>query len=403
MKVYNKKKLDEFYKKEKLNVAQVTDTFYPQVGGIENVVFNLCNSFNKNNDVNVTCMTFDIKNVKDYEDFPIIRVKSLKIPKKWGLCQPIPQFDFKFKKLLKNLKIDVFHLHTVYGIASYCLKFAKKHNIPVIFHAHSKFNEEIPTCVKSKLISNIVVKRAYKFVNSCDKVIAVSNVTKQNYIENGVVKPEIVIIPNTTNMKICDSLNEVLDFFKQTYNLTKECPILLFVGRLEIKCKNLDFLMNSLRILKDKNFKFKMIFVGSGNDEEKLKNLSKQLNLDKDIIFAGKITNESLIKKFYYFADLLCFPSIVDNCPIVKSEAASQKTPSLTIKDSASQEGIIDNVNGYFCQQDENTFAEKIIDIFKDRKKLKMVSENAYKTLNVGWENVSKQIYEIYKGIIKNV
>ncbi len=400
MRIHNEDKLKDFYKKEKLNVALVTDAFYPSVGGVENVVSNLCNSFYKNKNVNVVCITGDVKGCKDFENFAIIRTKSIKVPKKWGLCQPVPELDNKFKKQLDKLKIDVFHLHTVYGVASYCLKYAKKNNIPVLFHAHSKFNEEIPTCVKNKLIANIVVKRAYKFVNKCDKVIAVSNATRLNYIKNGVIDPQIIVIPNTTNMKTNTNETEIKKYFCDKYNITKNSPVLLFVGRMEMKCKNLDFLLESLKILKEKNFDFKMFMIGGGNDEAKLKEMCKNFDLENNIIFTGKITDQNLLSKYYYFADLFCFPSTVDNCPIVKSEAASQKTPMLAIEGSASSENIEDNFNGFCCELDKNIFASKIIEITKNQQKLNEVSVNAYNTLNVGWDNVAEQIFEIYKELI---
>ncbi len=402
MKIHNPQKLEDFYNHEKTNVAIITDIFEPSVGGVENVTQNLCNAYNKNGLCNIALITGNAKGYEDKEDFLIIRTKSIKIPKKWGESQPVPNLDKKFKKLLEKMNIDVFHVHTVYGLASFAKKFAKKHNIPIVFHAHSKFSEEMPTIIKSKLISNIVIKRNYKFANNTDKIIAVSNGTKQNYLSHKVTKPEISIIPNTSNFELNTNENEIFEYFKTKYNIEKNIPILLFVGRLEMKCKNLDFLFNSLKILKEKNFDFKMLIVGGGTDEENLKTLSKNLGLEQNIIFAGKITDKNLLSKYYYFADLFCFPSTVDNCPVVKFEAASQKTPILAIKNSASCENVVDNCNGYSCELNEEDYAHKIIEIFSDKQKLTKVSENAFKTLNVGWNNVSKQILEIFDEVIKS-
>lgn len=400
MRIHNQEKINKFYKKDKLNIAMATDIYSPSIGGIENVVSNLCKSFHQNKDVNIVCITGDVKNYKDKEDFAIIRTKSIKIPKKWGLFQPVPELDTKFKKTLKNLNIDVFHIHTVYGVSNYVLKYAKKHNIPVIFQGHSKFSEEIPTCVKSKIISNIAIKRAYKILNKTDLVLPVSEHTKQNYLANGVKTP-MIVIPNATNLKLVENKNnEIEKYFEEKYNISASENVLLFVGRLEMKCKNLDFLLRSLKILKEKNFDFKLLIVGSGNDEQKLKDLTKELNLDANVVFVGKITDQTLLSKFYYFSDLFCFPSIVDNCPVVKLEAASQKTPTLAISNSASAEGITDGFNGYCCELEENKFADKIIQIFGDKNKLKEISFNAYETLNVGWDKVTNDLLKLYKQLI---
>lgn len=400
MKIHNEHLLKEFYKHDKLNVAILTDIYYPNLGGATVVVRNLAESFFKNKNVNVVVVTGDMDGFVDDSDFPVIRCKTLKIPKVFGDYLPIPNFDNKFKKLMNKLNIDIIHLHTVFGLCTYGIKFSKKHNIPIVIHGHSKFSEEYKTIVKNKFIYKKITKRAYKILNKTDLVLPVSENTKQNYIINGVVAP-MIVTPNTTDLTLVeDKNNEIEKFFKEKYNISPHENILLFVGRLEMKCKNLDFLLKSLKILKEKNFAFKMFIVGSGNDEKTLKKLCNTYKLDDNIVFVGQIEDKNLLSKFYYFSDLFCFPSTIDNCPMVKLEAATQKTPTLVILNSASAEGITDGFNGYHCELEENKFAEKIIQIFGDKNKLEEISFNAYKTLNVGWDNVTKNLLEIYKQLI---
>lgn len=401
MKIHNEQLLENFYKHDKLNVAILSDIFYPNLGGAAVVAKEMAEAFFRNKDVNVVVITGEVKGFTDDLDFPIIRCKALRIPKALGDSLPTPNFDHKFKKLIKKLNLDIIHLHTVFGICTFGLKFAKKNNIPVVMHGHSKFNEEYKTIMKNKFIYKIITKRAYNIISKTDLILPVSEHTKQNYLLNCTTPPPMFVLPNTTNLKLLENKdNEIENLFKEKYNILLSDNVLLWVGRIEIECKNLDFLFNSLKILKDKQFDFKLFIVGSGKDEKALKQLCEKLGLDDNIIFVGQIKDRILLSKYYYFSKLLCFPSTVDNCPIVKLEAGSQKTPTLAIRGSASAEVIVDGFNGYTCELEENAFADKIIQIFSDKDKLKEVSDNAYKTLNIGWDAVAQTLVEKYKELI---
>ena len=90
----------------------LTDIFFPSFGGVSFVADNLCNGLIETNKANVVLVTGYVSGYKDKEDYAIIRTKSLKIPKKFGDSLPLPELDFKLKKLIKELKIDVIHIHT---------------------------------------------------------------------------------------------------------------------------------------------------------------------------------------------------------------------------------------------------------------------------------------------------
>ena len=85
---------------------------------------------------------------------------------------------------------------------------------------------------------------------------------------------------------------------------------------------------------------------------------------------------------------MFLFPSIYDNAPIVIREAAALKTPSIVIEGTNSQEGIIDNYNGFTSLHDTKAFADKIYQIVLDRHNLQQVGINAQKTSSISWEKL---------------
>ncbi len=57
--------------------------------------------------------------------------------------------------------------------------------------------------------------------------------------------------------------------------------------------------------------------------------LSASLGLNDMVIYTGHVTDTNLLDGLYTRADLLVFPSLYDNAPMVVREAAALGTPSL--------------------------------------------------------------------------
>ena len=137
--------------------------------------------------------------------------------------------------------------------------------------------------------------------------------------------------------------------------------------------------MEALRILKNKEINYKMFFVGEGIAKKELEKMVDEYNLQESVKFLGVITDRSLLQLCFLRANLFLFPSLYDTSGIVVRETAAVKTPSLVIADSNAAEGIEDNVNGFISKNNEEAFAQRIIEIIADKEKLKSAGERAQK------------------------
>lgn len=391
MKIYNAKLLEGFGRNGKLNIAIVSDIYKPFVGGVTTVVEDLAN--NLKDKCNVVLFCQDGK-IKDNDDFPIVRCKTIPFIKSIGDI-PVPNLDFKLKKLFKSLKIDVIHIHTFFGLASFALKMAKKLKTPVVYHGHTKLYDEYLSITNCKFISKILTKKAVKKLNKATEIWAVSEGTKNIYKSLGVTKP-LKVVRNTTKF---DYLNnkKLVEEIKNKYNLHSK-NVILFVSRINIKTKNIDFLLRSCQKAMKKLNNFQLVIVGGGGDYDLTVKLAKDLDLYKACVFTGVIKDVQTREAFYQIAKLFVFPSVCDNAPITILEAASQKTPTLCIEKTFSAEIIVDGKNGFLAPLDENIFADKIISAINSEE-LSQVGENAYKELLN--KDVYEKIVEQYKSLIK--
>ena len=386
-------------KNTRLKIGFFIDTFFPMVDGVIMVVDNYARRLCEIADVTV----FTIGARKKFDDsslpYKVVRCPRLRL---WGIDYdfPMPDLSHKFKKAIKDANLDLIHIHSPFMIGKIGAKFAIKHNIPLIATMHSQFEKDfMRETHNNKLITKILLKSIMKVFNMCNECWAVNKNVAELYVKRYKSKNIPLVRLNGTDLKYLENPN--LEELKQKYSIQKDEKVLLFIGRITT-LKNIPFIIESLKLLKDKNFKFKMIFVGTGPDLEKMQKLVKDRGLENNIIFAGKITSREEIAKHYNLADLFLFPSLYDCNSLVQIEASSQKTPTLFLEEAVTAGTITPEKNGYTSKNSYLDYANKIIDIFSNEKSYNQVCENAYEDLYITWDDCVKKAFKDYKRLIKN-
>lgn len=389
--------------KDKITIGLFNDSFYPMTDGVINVVDNYARLLSKRANVIVFVPSY-LNNYYDDTTLPykVVRCKSIKIPF-LDYSLPMPKLDIKFLKELKKYNLDIVHIHSPFTIGATGVKYAKKHNIPCIATMHSQFKKDIMRFTKSELASNKLLKEIIKVFNSCDECFAVNKEVARIFYEDYHCKKYPLVMNNATNMKKLDDFKKASKYINKKHNIKSNEKVFLFVGRLNL-LKNILFIVDSLAALKEKRpkLKFKMLFVGSGQDEDKLVKRINKLKLEKDIILCGKIMDRTELACYYARADLFLFPSTYDASSIVQIEAASQETPTIFLKNTATASTVIDNVNGYISENSTGAFSDKIIDAIEDKKSYEKICKNAYIDLYKTWDETIDKVYDAYIDLINN-
>lgn len=388
---------------EKKTIGLFIDTFFPMVDGVCMVVDNYARRLTKS--ANVIVFAPEYPGTK-YDDsklpYEVVRCKSIKMPI-IDYALPIPKLDKEFKRKVKNIELDIVHIHSPFSIGKTGVKYAKKHNIPVVGTLHSQYKMDFLRAVKFNSVANILTKIIMKQYNNCDECWTVNEELARILKNEYGCKKEPKVIRNATDMEPIDNLDEAINTINTKHNISDKDKVFLFVGRIN-NLKNVFFIANSLKLLKEKaDFNFKMLFVGTGQDEEKMKELINKNKMDKETIMCGKITDRNMLAQYYARADLFLFPSLYDSSSIVQIEAASQHTPTLFIENAVTAATIKNNVNGFTSKNNENSYADRIIEIINDKNQYKKVCDKAYKEVYINWEETVKNVYDNYLNLcLKN-
>jgi phosphatidylinositol alpha-1,6-mannosyltransferase len=307
----------------------VTRSFPPEFGGMQSLMWGLSKELSKN---------YLIKVFADYQDghkmfdekvnFSIERVGGIKFLRKIRKAQLIDEVSkenkiqgiiadhWKSLELLKNNK------------KKFCLIHGKEINHPF----GSRLNQ-----------------RVLKVLNNVDKVIANSNYTKNLAIEIGVNEEKIIVInPGIEQIKDLDkqSLEKVESLLKI------KTPRLITVSRFD-KRKNHEKVIMALRNLKHIYPDIVYICIGYGDEEENIKKLVKELNLETQVMFFKDIS-DNLKNALIARSNIFVMPSIkhktsVEGFGIAYVEAAKYGVPSLGGKDGGASDAIVHDKTGLIC------------------------------------------------------
>jgi phosphatidyl-myo-inositol dimannoside synthase len=355
----------------------VTRAYPPELGGMQSLMWGLTKEMSKN---------FMIKVFADYqenhkafdskENFSIERVGGIKFLRKIRKAQLINEFLKENKvqgvigdhwKSLELIKTDK---------KKYCLIHGKEINHP----KGSSLN-----------------MRVVKVLNNVEKVIANSEYTKNLAIDNGVNQNKIIVInPGTDSVA---ELNKKTS--EKVESLLKvKTPRLITVSRFD-KRKNHEKIIMALRNLKQQYPDIVYICVGYGDEENNLKRLVKELNLNSQVMFFKDISDDlknSLLAK----SDIFVMPSVihktsVEGFGIAYVEAAQYGVPSLGGKDGGASDAIDHNKTGLICDGNNLDDVYSALNIMIENKKYLEFGKNAKDYVaKFQWE----KIIEEYKIIL---
>ncbi len=382
---------------KKLNIGLFVDAFYPMIDGVVTVVDNYAKRMSKIANVTV----FAPQGRSDFDDttlgYKVVRCKKWSFLKN-GYDLPMPGLDKNFKKALKEAKLDIVHIHSPFSLGRAGLKYAKKHKVPCIATMHSQFKQDFMKATKSKLLTKIMLSNIMSVFNKCDQCWAVNKELARVFKEYGY-KGEPLVYNNGTDFLPVANREESCKIVNEKYGISAEEKVLLFVGRITA-LKNVFFIADALKLLSEKGYKYKMLYVGSGPDDEKLREHVKNLGIDSNVVFCGRISDRDLIAKIYVRAHLFLFPSMYDASSLVQIEASSQSTPTVFLQGAVTAGTVTNDVNGFVVENSVESFATKIMETIDDEEYYSRISEGAYRDLYKTWDQIVVEVLDDYKKII---
>jgi glycosyltransferase involved in cell wall biosynthesis len=274
--------------------------------------------------------------------------------------------------------------------------------IPLISTFHTYFCEpEYLKIVKLDWVPGLVqfgwaISNFYH--DRCNVTLSPSNYSAEK-LKSMKIKSPVKILSNGIPLQVPKKLTaEEKQKIKQKYSLKDR--VMLFIGRVsEEKC--IDVLIESSKKVLEKRNDTSLLIVGDGPAANRLKQLSKDSNLDKSIIFTGGIPHDKLIESgLFEISDLFVTASTSENQPMTIIEACMFGLPIIGV-DAKGVPEMIQN-NGFIAEPGNSSqIAEYMLKIFDDealRINLSERSLNLGKTYDI--KKTTDQLLDIYNSYI---
>ena len=286
------------------------------------------------------------------------------------------------KQVIKKEKIDFIHAHWLVPQGYLAALIKKFYKIPYIATAHA--GDVFPIKKFRSFARDAIAKSTYLTANS--------NFTKDSI--NKISKKRVDVIPMGVDINDFNPSNKDDRLWKH--------KTILFVGRLAEK-KGAKYLIKAMpKILK--KVPAKLVIVGDGPERKNLVGLTKELNLQDNVVFEGKIPPNEL-PKFYASADVFVGPSIVtakgdtEGLGIVFIEAIASGTCVVGSKVGGIPDIIKHNETGLLVREkNPEGISRAVITILGNVKMQKRLCENALKHIqkNYSWKVVAEKFSELY-------
>ena len=239
------------------------------------------------------------------------------------------------------------------------------------------------------------------FYKHCDRYLTYGERGRERLIELGVPPHKLDVIYNSLNPGIVADDQVLLknDVIKNHFK--NDLPVLLFVGRLT-KIKQLDWIINAQEYHMSKGLLYNVLFIGAGEDKDRLVDLAKSKELSDKTWFYGECYNEDELSSLLYNSDLCVSPG---NVGLTALHAMTYGTPVLSHNDFETQmpeyETIVSSKTGELYEKGNfDDFCVKIESWLTSGIDRSRVREMCYEMINGKW-NSNYQLSVLTKILLK--
>jgi glycosyltransferase involved in cell wall biosynthesis len=183
----------------------------------------------------------------------------------------------------------------------------------------------------------------------------------------------------------------------------EDCPVVISLRNLE-PIYDVETLIRAIPLVLKEVPSVKFIIAGKGSEEEKLKNLAKELKISESVRFVGFIPNDEL-PKYLRTVDVYVSTSLSDaGISASTAEAMACGLPVIITKTGENEKWIKDGEGGYLIPiKNSGILAEKIVYLIKNeklRKEFGKVNRTTIEEKNNYYKEMEK-MEKLYEEIAK--
>lgn len=316
------------------------------------------------------------------------------------------------KRLLevaKEVKPDVLHAHSPALNAIAALRVGRKLGIPVVYEIRAFWEDAaVDHGTSSEWGLRYRLTRALETyaIRKSNAVTTICEGLRQDIVQRGIAANKVTVIPNAVNITDFSVSTERNQELASQLQLNGKV-VLGFIGSF-YAYEGLDILLKALPDMLRANNNIRLLLVGGGQQEAKLKSLARNLDVFDKVIFTGRVPH-SQVMEYYNLIDVLVYPRkkirLTDLVTPLKPLEAMAQGRLLAASDVGGHKELIEDgsTGVLFSSGDSQALSSKVLSLLSSSEKWALLRTQARSFVETerNWKKSVDRYKNIYGSLIR--
>jgi glycosyltransferase involved in cell wall biosynthesis len=322
-----------------MNIALLTNTFTPHVGGVARSVESFAQAYRElGHRVLVVA--------PEFEDAPEHETDVFRVPaiqhfngSDFSVVLPVPS---GLHDLMEEFSPDIIHSQHPFLLGMTAVRLARTMVLPLVFTHHTlyeQYTHYVPG--DSQAMKRFIIELSTRYANLADQVFAPSESIRDLLIERGVTSPVLVVPTGVSVERFAYGKGRDFRMKKQ---IAEDAFVVGHMGRLAPE-KNLEFLARSVAPFMMAHGEAVFVLVGSGPSQQVIEQIFAEAGMSNRLFMCGVLEKDDLADALNAM-NVFAFASKSETQGMVLTEAMAAGLPVVALDAPGVREVVVDASNG---------------------------------------------------------
>ncbi|MDY0964579.1 TIGR04063 family PEP-CTERM/XrtA system glycosyltransferase [Massilia sp. CFBP9026] len=272
--------------------------------------------------------------------------------------QVIDGLERRLSEIIPQIKPDVLHAHSPSLNAIAALRAGKKFGIPVVYEVRAFWEDaavDHGTSSEGGLRYRLTRALETHALKQADAVTTICEGLRRDIVARGIPADKITVIPNAVDIDKF-AVGGVADQDLKTKLGLQGARLIGFIGSF-YAYEGLDILLRAVPALAAERPDLRVLLVGGGPEDARLRQLAKDLDIVDKVVFTGRVPHEQ-VQMYYDLLDVLVYPRLSMRLtdlvtPLKPLEAMAQGRVLAASDVGGHKELIVDGKTGVLFKADD--------------------------------------------------
>jgi len=225
----------------------------------------------------------------------------------WGVIEDLAR---RLDEVVERERPDIVHAHSpaLNGIAA--ARVARRKGLPLVYEIRAFWEDaavDHGTSREGGVRYRATRALETRAIRAADHVTTICEGLRGEIVARGKPAADVTVIPNAVDIDRFEIIGARDTALAQRLNVD-DAPTFGFIGSF-YGYEGIEMLVRALRLLRSAHPALKLVLVGGGPEEPRVKALIDQLDLHEHVVLTGRVPHDE-VQRYYSLIDVLAYPRL---------------------------------------------------------------------------------------------